>query len=163
MFTCSPSFKAKICCHSCHYGIVSAELYWRDEKRNWWEVVVGSDYTFDNGTHVMAEYLYNGRGKTRPEDYQLSDWMTLMSGTMDQLGRHYVMIGGDRGVGDLSMVGVFGILNMTDLSYALMASWTYSLFEGIDLNCVVIHNDGPDPAEFSVGPGSAWARITAYF
>ena len=134
-----------------------------EPRRDWWEVLVGTDYTFDFETHVMAEYYYNGRGRSRAEDYTLNDWMSVFSSTVNQIGRHYIFAGGDHPVTDLSTMGIYGILNAGDLSCAAMINWTWSLYQDIELNLNAIYTGGPERAEFSVGPVSLWARLTAYF
>jgi len=134
-----------------------------EPRRDWWEVIVGADYTFDFETHVMAEYYYNGRGRSRAADYTLSDWMMVFSAMVNQIGRHYVFAGADHPVTDLSTLGIYGILNAGDLSCAAMVNWTWSLYQDIELNLNAIYMGGPERSEFSVGPVSLWARLTAYF
>ena len=134
-----------------------------EPRRDWWEVIVGTEYTFDFETHVMAEYYYNGRGRSRAEDYTLSDWMMVFSAMMNQIGRHYVFAGGEHPVTDLSTLGIYGILNAGDLSCAAMVNWMWSLYQDIELNLNAVYTGGPERSEFSVGPVSLWARLTAYF
>lgn len=131
--------------------------------REWWEVTTGTDYTFDFETHVLAEYYYNGRGRLSSGEYRLDDWLALFSDSLDQIGRHYIFLGGEHPITDLATLGLFGIMNATDGSTALMADCTYSLMQDVELKANAIVTAGDDDSELGVGRGSFWIRLTAYF
>lgn len=59
-------------------------------RDDWFEVLGGINYTFRCGVMVMAEYLYNHRGRDRSEDYTLLDWFSWLDQTLRYMAKHYV-------------------------------------------------------------------------
>ena len=52
---------------------------WMEITENFYELLVGTDYTFDFQTYVMVEFYRNTLGKSDHQEYTINDWMRLMA------------------------------------------------------------------------------------
>jgi hypothetical protein len=86
---------------------------------------VGLNYTFANGMYVMGEYHYNGLGQNDPDLYSLMDLIRLFGGEMSGFGQHYVMLGATHTVFDNWNLSLFGIGNLTDVSFLVLPAIEY--------------------------------------
>jgi hypothetical protein len=63
-----------------------------ETTKDFHELVVGGDYTFDFQTYVMAEYYRNTLGKTDYREYNLNDWMRMMATEQKAISRDQVYV-----------------------------------------------------------------------
>jgi len=142
---------------------VWAEGTWSDHAgTRWVEATVGSNYTLGDGTLVMVEGYYNGRG-TSGGPYPAEAWLGRVFGTRRSLGR--VLLYGlvSRPVHDLWTVGLAGLRNVGDRSMVLIPSVGYSFAQNVDLlfnGLVVVGHDG---TEYGTGGHGAFLRARVYF
>jgi len=54
---------------------------------DFYEFIVGGDYTFESGLYTMLEYHRNSSGKSDYHEYDLNDWMRLMASEQKAIAR----------------------------------------------------------------------------
>lgn len=93
----------------------------RHQDRDFAQFLLGADYTIGvgNGIYLMAEYLYNGDGRSSDRFYTIEDWERYLSGEALTLGQHTLFGGLSYAVGDLVTASLYAIANLSDRSVAL--------------------------------------------
>ena len=100
---------------------------------NFYELVIGGDYTFDFQTYIMFEYYRNTQGKTNFEQYNFNDWMRYMSAEQRAIGRDQLFFLVMHPAGDLVNLGLTSIVCFSDNSFALLPTLNYNIFENVEL------------------------------
>jgi hypothetical protein len=101
-----------------------------EETKNYWQSVLGLDYSFQGKWFLLGEYLYNGSGRKKGTALPVSSFSLLEEFKY----RHYlysqVLYQHDIFLGaNLSL-----LWNMVDRSLILSPGISYSLFQNTDLN-----------------------------
>jgi len=140
---------------------VWAEGTWSDHAGvRWVEATVGSNYTLGDGTLVMVEGYFDGRGRSS-DPYPVESWLGRVFGGRRSLGE-FVLYGlVSRPVHALWTVGVAGLRNLGDQSMVLIPSVAYSFAQNVDLlfnGLVALGRDGTEywnrrPRGISAGAG----------
>ncbi|MEE9555868.1 MAG: hypothetical protein V3V76_01305, partial [Candidatus Adiutricales bacterium] len=81
--------------------------------------LIGADYTFENGLFLIGEYYYEGLGKNSPDDYNLNDRLSFLTGERDSIGKHNIFLGGNYPITDLITMEIYVISNLNDPSVIL--------------------------------------------
>jgi hypothetical protein len=135
-----------------------------ETTKNFYELVLGADYTFDFQTYVMVEYYRNTLGKTNYEDYTLNDWMRLMAMEQKALSRDQVYVFFQHPVTDLLTAGISSIYCISDSSLALIPTLNYSLSDNVDIFAYLNFNFGAEGKAFAKNLGNGGLlRIRVYF
>ena len=135
-----------------------------EQTRNFYELVVGSDYTFDSRTYVMVEYYRHTLGKTDYRTYDLNDWMRYFTNEQKAISRDqaYVLI--QHPVTDFVTLGLSGIYSLSDGSLALVPTLNTNLSENLDVLAYLNVNFGKEGTAFSRTQGSGGLlRARVYF
>lgn len=133
-------------------------------RNNLWEIDLGMDYTLDNGIYLLAEYYYNGFGKSDSDDYDLNDWMRLFTGELKAISRENLYIYADYPLTDLIHLNNSIILSVSDQSAALIPGFFYSFAENLDINLFLNINTGKPSTAYSDELGqSGLIRLRYYF
>ena len=106
---------------------------WMENSKDFYELVVGADYTFDFQTYVMVEYYRNTLGKTNYEQYNLNDWMRLFVQEQKAVSRDQIYSFIQHPATDLLNVGISTIFSISDKSLALVPTLNYSLSENVEI------------------------------
>ncbi|OQX88950.1 hypothetical protein B6D60_00635 [candidate division KSB1 bacterium 4484_87] len=133
-------------------------------ERNFWEWVVGADYTFDSQTYVMAEFYQNYFAKDDYNDYRFNDWMQYYMAETKTLSRDqcYTMI--QHPVTDLLSASISGIYSFSDESSAVFPMIVYNLFEDVDLTFIGNFYLGKEGTAYAKNLGNGFmARAKVYF
>jgi hypothetical protein len=131
---------------------------------DFYEFLLGSDYTFESGFYVLLEYHRNERGKARYEDYDINDWLRFYLGEnkticLDQI---YAMI--SYPVTDLINLQLLSIFSANDGSAAVVPVIDYNIFENMDLNIMGnVFTGGEGKAYNSKLGNGLVVRARAYF
>jgi hypothetical protein len=135
-----------------------------ETTKDFYELVVGTDYTFDFQTYVMVEYYWNTLGKTHYEDYTLNDWMRLMAMEQKAISRDQVYVFIQHPVTDLLNAGISSIYNISDNSFALIPTLNYSLSDNVDIFAYLNLNFGAEGKAFAKNLGNGGLiRVRVYF
>ena len=101
---------------------------------DFYEFLLGSDYTFESGLYVLLEYHRNGRGKTRYEDYNVNDWLRFYLGESKTIAQDQMYALINYPVTDLIDLQLMSIFSISDGSAAVVSVINYNIFENVDLN-----------------------------
>jgi len=145
---------------------VWAETAFNDMEttKDFYELAVGMDYTFDFQTYVMAEYYRNTLAKTDHRDYGLNDWMRLMSFEQKALCRDQVYVLVQHPAGDFIQVGLSSIVSLTDGSLVLAPMFIYSFSDNVEMLAYLNFNLGEEGKANAKNMGNGGLfRIRIYF
>lgn len=140
---------------------------WLEGNYNWMETeadfarfVLGLDYTLDDGTYLMAEWLYNGRAEALPP-YSVRRWLSnLYFG--EPLGSGWILTGIRRNVSDLAVGSAYAFVS-PDGSVMLNPRFDVSVGQNTDLVALGGVTLGRDDGAFTSGLVSLLVRMTVYF
>jgi len=135
-----------------------------DYSKDFYELVIGTDYTFDFQTYMMVEYYRNTLGKTDYKRYDINDWMRLFDAEQKAISRDQMYIFVQHPATDLVNLGLSNIYSISDNSLALVPTMNYSLSENLDIIAYLNYNFGKEGKVFSrrIGNGGL-LRARVYF
>lgn len=111
-------------------------------RKNFQEWVAGINYTFDFQTYLMVEYYHNSLGKTTSSQYTFNDWMRLFTNEQKSIAQDQTYILIQHPLTELLDGGLSGIFCLSDKSYVLVPTLTYSLWENVDVMAYFSFNMG---------------------
>ncbi|MGD8536170.1 MAG: hypothetical protein PVF66_10015 [Candidatus Aminicenantes bacterium] len=146
-------------------GIWAEYAYnWMENSEDFYELVVGVDYTFNFQTYFMIEYYRNTLGKTDYTQYSLNDWMRSLAMEQKSITRDQVYIFAQHPATDLMNVGVSTIYSLSDKSMALVPTLNYSFSDNVEIFAYLNLNFGADGKVFSKQMGNGGLiRVRVYF
>jgi hypothetical protein len=137
---------------------------WMASTDDFYELVIGTDYTFDFQTYFMMEYYRNTLGRTDDERYTLNDWMRLFAAEQKAISRDQVYMLIQHPVTDLIQLGLQSIYCISDNSLALVPVLNYSFSANIDIMAYLNLNIGKEGTVFSKSMGNGgMLRARVYF
>jgi len=142
---------------------VWTEAIWSDfAGERWVEVTTGGNYTLADGTRLLLEGYYNGRGEWEAP-YTTTSWLGRLSGNRKTLGKGILVGNVTRPFGQLWTLGMSAIGNVGDKSSVLIPSIAYSFAENVDLMFNGQLYLGEDGTEFGAGNYGGFVRGRVYF
>jgi len=137
---------------------------WMENSEDFYELVVGTDYTFDFQTYMMVEYYRNTLGKTDYEQYNLNDWMRMIALEQKAISRDQIYVFIQHPATDLLSVGISTIYSISDNSFALVPTLNYSLSDNVEVFAYLNINFGKEGKVFAKNMGSGGViRARVYF
>jgi len=137
---------------------------WMGSSQDFYELVVGTDYTFDFQTYMMVEYYRNTLGKTDYQQYDLNDWMRLIAMEQKAISRDQVYVFIQHPATDLLSIGLSIIYSISDNSVALVPTLNYSLSDNVEIFAYLNFNFGREGKVFSKNMGNGGLiRARVYF
>jgi hypothetical protein len=137
---------------------------WMDNSEDFYELVVGTDYTFDFQTYLMVEYYRNTLGKTDHMKYTLNDWMRLLANEQRSIIQDQVYVFAQHPATDLMNIGVSAIYSISDSSAAFVPTLSYSLSDNVEIFGYLNFNIGQEGKVFSKKMGNGGLiRVRVYF
>jgi len=128
------------------------------------ELVVGTDYTFNFQTYMMIEYYRNTLGKTDYEQYNLNDWMRMITLEQKAISRDQIYVFFQHPATDLMSVGISTIYSISDNSLALVPTLSYSLSDNVEIFAYLNFNIGKEGKVFAKNMGNGgMIRARVYF
>jgi len=135
-----------------------------NEDDDFYEFIVGTDYTFESGLYGMLEYHRNSLGKSDYTKYNLNDWMRFFTGETKTISQDQVYGFIQYPLTDLINIGGSIIVCVSDKSVAFVPTINYSLFENVDLMLIGNFYVGDEGKTFSSSLGNGgFFRATVYF
>ena len=142
---------------------VWAEATWSDHAgAQWMEATVGGNYTLADGTLLLLEGFYNGRGQWN-DPYPINLWLGRFFGLQRTLGKGTLVGRVSRPVGQLWTLGLSGLANVGDGSLVLIPSVAYAFAQDVDLLFNGLVYAGPDGTEFGLDRLGGFLRVRVYF
>ena len=137
---------------------------WMEASRDFYELVVGANYTLDVQTFVMLEYYRNTLGKTNAEAYDQNDWMRFYASEQKAIARDQLYLLVQHPVTDLLEAGLQTAVSLSDSSLALVPTLRYSLSDNVDVFAYFNINLGREKTVFSRDMGEGGLlRVRVYF
>jgi len=137
---------------------------WMDVSKDFYELVVGSDYTFDFQTYLMIEYYRNTMGKADYTQYDLNDWMRLLATEQKAIAQDQIYLFIQHPATDLLSVGFSTIYALSDNSFALVPTLNYSFSDNVEIFAYLNLNFGSEGKAFSRKMGNGGLiRVRVYF
>lgn len=128
----------------------------------WIEVTAGGNYSLNDGTLMMIEGFYNGRGEW-DAPYSATSWLHRLSGTRRTLGKGILVGNVTRPFGQLWSLGLSGLGNVGDGSGVIIPSVSYSFAENVDFLFNGLVYFGGSNTEFGAGDIGGFLRGRVYF
>lgn len=133
-------------------------------SKDFYELVLGSDYTFDFQTYVMVEYYRNTLGKTGYAEYDLNDWMRLFANEQKTISRDQIYGFIRHPATDLLSLKLSSIYSISDNSLAFVPTLNYSLSENVEVMAYLNFNLGKEGTAYSKLSGNGGLlRARVYF
>ncbi len=142
-----------------------AEAAWRypEDIDCYMQILAGTDYTLDNGLYLMAEYFYNERGEDTSDDYTFYDWVNLLDGSIESLGRNYAFTMAQYPITELMNGSLYVLYNASDGS-AMLYPWVdFTLGDNIESDIVVYLPVGNHNSEYGASDIGGMLRLKVYF
>ena len=140
-----------------------AEATWSDHAvEQWMEATLGGNYTLRDGTLLLLEGFYNGRGQWNAP-YPLESWLGRFFGLRRTLGKTTLVGLASRPFGQLWTLGLTGLANAGDGSVVFIPSVAFSFAENVDLLFNGLIYLGHDDAEFGANRVGGFLRGRVYF
>ncbi len=137
---------------------------WMEFSEDFYELVIGADYTFDFQTYAMLEYYRNTLGRTDDEQYTLNDWMRLFTAEQKAISRDQLYLFIQHPVTDFLDLGLQNVYCISDNSLTLAPTFYYSLSQNIDIMAYLNFNFGKEGTVFSRDMGNGGlVRVRVYF
>jgi len=135
-----------------------------EKTKNFWELVLGTDYTLRSATYLMFEYYRNTLGKTNYRKYDLNDWMQYVAAEKKALSQNQIYIFVNHPLTDLINLGCSIISSIDDGSLVVVPTLNYNIFEDVELFGYLNFYLGKEGKNFYTDLGNGGlARIRVYF
>ncbi len=132
--------------------------------KNFWELVVGGDYTFNSGLYAMAEIYHNSLAPNDWRNYTLNDWMWYFSTETKAISRDNLFGMIQYPATDLLTVGFMVIASLSDHSAALAPTLLWNMFEDVDCTIYLNYFTGKEGQAYADNLGNGLlARLRVYF
>jgi len=137
---------------------------WMEEADDFYELVLGGDYTFDFQTYIMVEYYRNTLGKSDYHQYTLNDWMRMLAQEQKSVARDQFYLFIQHPFGDFLRLGISGIYSTSDNSLALVPILNYTMSDNVEITAYLNLLTGKEGTAYSSRLGSGgMVRVRIYF
>lgn len=134
------------------------------DEDDFYEFLIGTDYTFENGLYTMLEYHHNSLAKSNPDNYDLNDWMRFFVGETKTIPRDQVYGLITYPLTDMLNIGTSLIVGITEWSTVIVPMVQYSLFQNVELTLMGNIYIGEEGTTYSSKLGNGgFLRATVYF
>ncbi|MFB0516834.1 MAG: hypothetical protein ACETWG_09575 [Candidatus Neomarinimicrobiota bacterium] len=129
---------------------------------NFGEYLLGIDHTFDFQTYMMVEYFHNSAGADT-SNLAFFDYEQYLDGRSHSLMQDYVFLMANHPISDVLSVGLFGIANLNDESFAVNPLLNWNAFENVNVSLFGSFAVGDADTEFGLQDWAWRLRLRAYF
>lgn len=134
-----------------------------ENQEDFTEVVIGTDYTFENSLYIIMEYLHNENGVSNGDNLDINNYLQYFMGETHSLMQDYLFGFINYPLNDFIQIGLLGFGNLNDKSAALNPQLLWNLFQDVDLTIMYSHFIGDDNTEFGVQDWGWRIRLRGYF
>ena len=127
------------------------------------EVVVGADYTFENGLYILIEYLYNENGSTGFSDIDINRFLQYFNGEIHSLMQQYIFNFINYPLSNFVQLGFLNFANLNDNSIAINPQITWDAFQDVSISFMGNYFIGDVDTEFGLQDWGWRIRIRGYF
>ena len=134
------------------------------ESKDFRELLVGGDYTFDSELYLMLEFYHHSLAKSDYRKYDLNDWLRFFYQEQKSLTRDQVYCLIQYPVTDLLKIGGSTLISLSDGSIALVPNVLYSFHENVEFTFIGNINVGKEGKAYGSNQGhSLFLRSRVYF
>ncbi len=131
---------------------------------DYYELVLGTNYTFDFQTYVMLEYYQSMLGKSNFHNYTINEWMRQYAQEQKTIAREQVYFLIQHPITDFVQCGLTGIHCLSDNSFALVPMLQYSFSQDTEIIMYINANFGQTGTLYARDTGSGgMLRARVYF
>jgi hypothetical protein len=130
---------------------------------NFTEVLVGVDYTFENGLYCLAEFYYNGNASENSNALGLDNYIQYLNGETHSLLQTYTFLMWQYPLSDFVSVGMINFASLSDKSAALNPQLEWNAFEDVSISVLIGYYIGDENTEFGLQDWNGRIRVRAYF
>ncbi|MCK4223562.1 MAG: hypothetical protein KAX39_00175 [candidate division Zixibacteria bacterium] len=135
-----------------------------EESKDFWELVVGSDYTFDSELYLMLELYHHSLAKSDYRQYDLNDWLRFFYQEQKSITRDQLYCFVQYPATDLLKIGGSALVSLSDGSIAFVPTALYSFSENVELTLIGNINVGKEGKAYGNNQGhSLLLRSRVYF
>ena len=98
-----------------------------------YELVLGVDYTFDFQTYIMCEFYRNTLAKSDDKKYLFNDWMQFLFAETKSITQNQIYLDLQHPLTDLLNIGCSTITSLSDNSTGFIPTLTYNIYENVEL------------------------------
>ncbi|GMQ81768.1 MAG: hypothetical protein BMS9Abin05_1204 [Rhodothermia bacterium] len=143
-------------------GVWSEATWSRRGDQRWGELTIGGNYSLSDGTLILLEAFFNGRGKSNGP-YSAQSWLEKFSGVRRTLGKTTIVGLLSRSMGQLWTIGFATLVNPGDGSAVVIPSISYSFADNVDLLFNGVLNLGGPDDEYGFDQIGGFLRGRIYF
>ncbi|HDQ00582.1 MAG TPA: hypothetical protein ENN22_15555 [bacterium] len=133
-------------------------------KDEYYEIVLGMDYTFDFQTYIMCEFYRNTFADDNQENYSFNDWIHLLNAETKTITRDQIYFLVQHPLTDLIDISCSSIYSISDQSFGVIPMVSYNIFQNVDLNFFGNIYFGKEGAAYTKNLGNGGiARARVYF
>ncbi|MFC1565122.1 hypothetical protein ACFL6G_09320 [candidate division KSB1 bacterium] len=132
-------------------------------SENFFEGLIGFDYTFGNGLYLLNEFYRNEQGKTDYREFTLDGWMRNLTSESKALSRDQWYSYLIYPASDLLMIGASAITSLNDGSLAFIPTAIYNFDDNMDITLFGNIYFGTDGKTFSPLLGSGFLLRARYY
>jgi hypothetical protein len=131
---------------------------------DFWELVLGGDYTFDSELYLMLEFYHHSLAKSDYRQYDLNDWMHFFHQEQRSITRDQLYWFLQYPAADLLKIGGSALVSLSDGSVAFVPTVLYSLHENVEVTLIGNVNLGKEGKAYGSNQGhSLLLRSRVYF
>jgi len=135
-----------------------------EDFEDFWELLIGGDYTFDSEVYILLEFYHHSLGKSDYRDYDLNDWLRFFYQEQKSLTRDQAYCLIQYPLTDLLKIGGSTLISLSDGSIALVPTLLYSFHENIEFTLIGNVNFGEEGKAYGSSQGySLLLRSRVYF
>lgn len=135
-----------------------------EDDDDFYEFLIGTDYTFESGCYTMLEYHHNSLAKSDHERWILNDWMRFFVGETKTITRDQMYGLITYPLTDMLNIGTSVIMDISGWSAAIVPMVQYSLFQNVELTLMGNIYVGTEGTAYSSTLGNgAFLRASVYF
>lgn len=135
-----------------------------EKTKEFESLVIGTDYTFDFQTYIMAEFFHNTLGKRNFKQYDINDWMRLLANEQKAISQDQVYIFIQHPITDFISLGASSIYSISDNSFALVPMLNCNYSDNLDIMAYLNFNFGKEGTAYSKETGNGGIlRARFYF
>ncbi len=132
----------------------------KQQPESFFKYIVGIDYQFTSKFYALAEYHYNGEGKTNKLDYEFD---RLVDGEILNLNKNYIALSGVYQLTPLLSATVSLINNLNDGSFFSGLTLNYSYSDNTYLNIGGQYFSGGSLTEYWYYSNTVYMQLEYYF
>lgn len=146
-------------------GVWAEGMYsFLEDDDDFYEFLIGTDYTFESGFYTMLEYHHNSLAKSDHESWNLNDWMRFFVGETKTITRDQMYGLITYPLTDMLNIGTSVIMDISGWSAAIVPMVQYSLFQNVELTFMGNIYIGTTGTAYSSTLGNgAFLRASVYF